>query len=109
LLWTGFLPFTYLMGDEAPLLNALWLGLLLLPAGYWLGRATDRRRGMIWLVLIVGLGLGILAPLAGLSASPPLEWLGSLLGGAVGLAAGAATGRRGAKAVPDPLVTPTPT
>ncbi|MEO8636485.1 MAG: VanZ family protein [Gemmatimonadales bacterium] len=109
LLWTGFLPFTYLMGREVPILNALWLGAMLLPMGYWLGRATDRRRASLWLVLIVGLGLGLLAPLAGLSASPPLEWLGSLLGGAAGLAAGAATARRGPVASSGPLVTSTPT
>ncbi len=106
LLWTGFLPFTYVMGSETAPLNALWLGLLLLPAGYWLGYATDRGRAMLWLGLTVGLGLGILAPLAGLSASPPLEWLGSLLGGAAGLGAGAATRRRGALTVPGPTVTP---
>ena len=94
LLWTGFLPFTYLIAPEAPLFNALWLGIMLLPAGYWLGRTPDVRRAVIALVLIVGLGLGVLAPLAGLSPSPALEWLGSLAGGAVGLLSGAATGLR---------------
>ena len=109
LLWTGFLPFNYLMGGEAPIFNALWLGLLLLPAGLWLGRGTGPGRAALWLVLIVGLGLGLLAPLAGLSASPPLEWLGSLLGGAVGLATGAASVRRETRAASAPPMIPTPT
>ncbi|MDZ4864190.1 MAG: VanZ family protein [Gemmatimonadota bacterium] len=107
LLWSGFLPFTYVMGPETAPLNALWLGLLLLPAGYWLGHATDRRRALLWLGLIVGLGLGILAPLAGLSASPLLEWLGSLVGGAAGLRAATASRGRGAMAPPEPRITPT--
>ncbi len=94
LLWTGFLPFTYVLGADTRPLNALWLGLLLLPAGYWMGCATDRRRAMLWQVLIVVLGLGLLAPLAGLSFSPALEWLGSLAGGAAGLLAGAPSASR---------------
>jgi hypothetical protein len=51
----------------------------------------------------------VLVPLAGLAPPPPLEWLGSVLGAALGGVAGALTLRGDTEPVRSPLLTTTPT
>jgi len=94
--WTGLLPFPYLIGPEAALVTALWLGALMLPAGYWLGSGGGRAGSLGWIVVVTGLGLVGATALAGLPPGGWSEWLGSLTGGAAGWMLGRWADGRGA-------------
>lgn len=81
LLWSGLVPFRPLLGELASVWSGLWLGVLLLPAAWWAGRAGAHG---------VAFGLGAVLALVlvsralGLSLPAPAEALGSLAGGAAG-------------------------
>jgi hypothetical protein len=68
--WSGLLPFDYAFGPEVYLLSALWLGGLLLPAGYWAGRSPSPPLVLV-LALLGAAGLALLPRLSGL---PPAHW-----------------------------------
>jgi len=100
--WTGLLPFGHVVWAHAPLVTALWLGVLLLPAGYWLGRGCGAGAGLAGLALTTILGLAVLAPAAGLPLAAASEFLGSGLGAAAGWLAGRAAGARRRERPRDP-------
>lgn len=64
--------------------EAFFLGVLLLPAGYWVAWASRRGGAVLVLCLPVALGLGIATRLAGIPPGAPSLWAGSLLGGLAG-------------------------
>jgi len=86
--WTGLLPFHHQIGSEAALVTALWLGALLLPAGYWLGASEWSRIGPLAIAAVVSLGLAGATSLAGLPVAGWNEWLGTLVGAALGWSLG---------------------
>jgi VanZ like family len=82
--WSGLLPFEHPLGGLTGLANAVWLGGLLFPAGFWLGAGRRGRLALFLLLGIVAIGLGVLAPAAGLAVAPWGEWAGSVAGGLAG-------------------------
>lgn len=81
LLWSGLLPFRPLLGELAPVWSGLWLGVLLLPAAWWAGRAGAH--GMAFGLGAV-LALLLVSRVLGLPLPAPAEALGSLAGGVAG-------------------------
>lgn len=77
-------PFVRRITPGSWLVEALVLGLLLLPAGYWVAWATPRAGAVLVLGLPLSLGLGIATRLAGIPLGAPSLWAGSLLGGLAG-------------------------
>ncbi len=77
-------PFVRRITPTSWVVEALALGLLLLPAGYWVAWATRRGSAVLVLGLPVSLGLGIATRLAGIPPAAPSLWAGSLLGGLLG-------------------------
>lgn len=82
--WTGLLPFRHQIGPEAALVTALWLGVLIAPAGYWLGAGSRNPLQLAWLGLVVLLGLAGATSLAGLPVAAGSEWVGSAAGALLG-------------------------
>lgn len=105
---SGWALLLYVDSVPAPvkaLASALWLALLLLPAGFWLRRGPASAAALV--VAVAALGLA--PPVFGLLPTPPLQWLGA----AAGLVCGAAL--RGALSAcvapfrhPAPLAAPAP-
>jgi hypothetical protein len=81
LMWWRLQP-----GREFRALTALWLGVLILPAGYWAGFIRRPVWGLGGVATTLAAGLAVLPFLTGY---PPLhwsEWLGGFLGAALGWA-----------------------
>lgn len=81
--WALLLPYDYALGPEAGALTALWLLGMLLPLGWWGGRAGGRSPWAMGLLLLAGVaGLRVLLDF---EPAPLLEWLGAGAGLALGL------------------------
>jgi hypothetical protein len=87
--WATLLPAPLAISIEWHVMNALWLGVLVIPAIYWWLRA---RPGRGWLEGAGAVGsVLLLAPLlAGIAPSSASDWMG----GAIGLITGALLARR---------------
>ena len=84
--WTMVLPGGIEPGVPLRLAGALWLGGLLIPAGYWAGR-TERPGRALSAVSLAGLGgLGLVPLLTGYAPAHWSEWLGVCAGIALGWA-----------------------
>ena len=85
LLWASLVPYHPVLGPLAALWSGLWLGVLLIPAGYWAGRTP-----MPWWLTAAGgvAGLWLLSGLAGLATPPAAEWIGTAAGGLAGTGLG---------------------
>ncbi|HYK09542.1 MAG TPA: VanZ family protein [Gemmatimonadales bacterium] len=81
--WSVLIYPESLPGWLRTLLGALWVGGMLLPAGYSIGTKT----GAALTILIIAIGLGGVPPFVGLLRTPTLEWAGALAGLGVGFAA----------------------
>ncbi len=86
--WALLLPFHYSMGPERRLASAAWSAALLLLLGYWAARAG----GAAPLLLggLAALALAGLPRVFGMDPLPWSDWLGTALGGMIGLACGRA-------------------
>jgi hypothetical protein len=85
--WSALMPFRYPVYDEWTLFNPLWLAGLILPVGYWFGRAAPRAGlGLTMLALVTGLALVPLLADAAPTTHP--EWAGGAAGAALGWAVG---------------------
>lgn len=86
--WSFFIPWGYTLGANSPFLSMLWLGGLLIPIGYWAARAGRFVESVAVAGVSVLLGL-LIVPIA-MHGSPAgwLEWVGSVLGVAIGLMVG---------------------
>ena len=73
-------------GARLQVVTALWLGALLLPAGYWAGFATRAAGTIGGLAAVVLAGLGLIPALAGVDPVHWSEWAGAGAGVAVGWA-----------------------
>lgn len=84
LVWSGLVPYEIAIDQRMEWINAIWLGALLLPAGYWL---RGVRRRPVWLVALgaaAAAGLAVLVWRAGLAAPSSWEWSAVLLGPTAG-------------------------
>jgi hypothetical protein len=70
-------------GWTLALLNTLWVAGCLLGAGYWTGRAGERR-SLYMPIALAAAGLLIIPLMTGLQATPILEWIGAVGGFMVG-------------------------
>jgi hypothetical protein len=92
--WVFFAPFVHGLGRRSPAYTALWLGALVVPAGYWTARwlgdaaGTTARTRALWLPALLALGLGVLPSLSGASVASGSEWAASVLGTSLGWACG---------------------
>jgi VanZ family protein len=92
--WAAMLPFRYPVQVEWLLLNPLWLAGLILPVGYWFGRAGPVA-GLVATMAVLAVGL-LAAPLvAGSAPTVGVEWIGALGGAALGWGAGTRSRGRG--------------
>ncbi len=83
--WTLLMPFSPALGASASLISALWLSLLLLPLGYWQGRA---RSGGLWLAVALVGGLTLLPLALSTGMAGVGDWAGALAGVLLGSVAG---------------------
>jgi hypothetical protein len=73
-------------GPEFRMLTALWLGALILPAGYWAGFTRRPVLGLGAVAATLAAGLGVVPFLTGYPPPHWSEWLGGFLGAALGWA-----------------------
>jgi hypothetical protein len=67
-------------------LTAVWLGILIFPAGYWAGYVSRPVWGLGGVAATLVAGLGVLPALTGYPPAHWSEWLGGSLGAALGWA-----------------------
>jgi hypothetical protein len=79
LAWVAFLPTAFPVWDEWMLFNALWLAMLLVPAGYWLGRVPGSR-GLLYGGAAATVALFAFPLLIGGAPTQWSEWVGSACG-----------------------------
>ncbi|MEJ7812135.1 MAG: VanZ family protein [Gemmatimonadaceae bacterium] len=92
--WSLILPFEHIFWPQAVRFTMLWLGALLLPAGYWMasaalghrerGRGRPAARTVITIGAVLGVGLAALPIALDLPPSGASEWGGSFGGLAAG-------------------------
>lgn len=84
--WINLLWWRLQPGTRLRTLAAMWLGVLMLPVGYWAGFVGRPAWG--WGVVAASLvaGLGVLPLVAGYAPTPWAEWLGGSLGAILGWA-----------------------
>jgi VanZ family protein len=85
--WASMLPFRYAIWNEWLLLNPLWLAGLILPVGYWFGRASPWAGLTVTTVALVA-GLALVPLLADAAPTTHPEWAGGAGGAALGWAVG---------------------
>jgi VanZ like family len=84
--WMLLFPIPIAPGTPLRFVAALWLGALVLPAGYWAGLAARPAKAIGALGGVVIAGLGLIPALAGFDPVHWSEWLGAGAGVAVGWA-----------------------
>jgi hypothetical protein len=86
LAWSTVMWWRLQPSGEFRALTALWLGLLIFPAGYWAGFVRRPPWGLAVVAATLGAGLGLLPALTGYRPAEWSEWLGGLLGAVLGWA-----------------------
>ncbi len=89
--WALLLPYEYALGAEAGLLTSLWLFGLLLPLGWWAGRAGPL--GVPGAAALVVAGIAGTRVILAFDPAPAGEWLAAGSGALLGLALAAALRR----------------
>jgi hypothetical protein len=84
--WTLLFPVAITPGALLRIVAALWLGGLILPAGYWAGLAARPAAVLGALGAVVIAGLGLVPTLGGFDRVHWSEWVGTGGGAAVGWA-----------------------
>ena len=80
--WSVFAYSLGKVGGVVPVLDAIWWVILLFPAALWRRSSRDT----LLLALAALLGVGVVPPAAGLGAAGWTEWIGALVGVALGTA-----------------------
>ena len=75
--WTLLFPIPMAPGAPLRIAAAIWLGALLLPAGYWAGLAARPAGAVGALGAVVIAGLGLVPALAGFDPAHWSEWVGA--------------------------------
>jgi hypothetical protein len=84
--WTSLVWRRLEPGPALRILTGLWLGLIILPAGYWAGFLRHRAWGPGAVTAVLVAGLGLLPSLTGYPPAHWSEWLGGFLGAILGWA-----------------------
>jgi hypothetical protein len=69
--WAAISPLKFVLGRKVKLLTALWVGVLVLPLGFWAARLP--RPGAALGALTGAIGAGLLA-IPAVAAAPPSQW-----------------------------------
>ena len=83
--WSFFVPWDQWLGPDSAFVSMVWLGALLIPAGYWMGLASrgGGGRGLILVFICVAsvvATVALIPTIFGLPASPSSEYVSALLG-----------------------------
>jgi hypothetical protein len=97
--WTSMLPSRFPMAEEWLLVNPVWLAGLMLPVGYWFGRAAPWR-GLGLTALTLSIGLALVPLVADTAWTTRPEWMGAAAGAVLGWAWGTWSRRRSAWVTP---------
>jgi hypothetical protein len=84
--WSTLIWWRLQAGPEFRALTALWLGVLILPAGYWTGFSRRPVWGLGGVAATLAAGLAVVPFLTGYPPPHWSEWLGGFLGAALGWA-----------------------
>jgi hypothetical protein len=84
--WSALVWWRLQPGPKLRMFTALWLGALILPAGYWAGFIRHPARGWGAIVATLATGLAVIPFLTGYPPAHWSEWLAGLLGAALGWA-----------------------
>jgi VanZ like protein len=84
--WTAVPPMKFVLGRRVRLLTALWVGVLVLPLGYWAAALPRRYAPAVALPGVVAAGLLVLPTVTRSPPSDWTEWMGALTAAAVGWA-----------------------
>jgi hypothetical protein len=84
--WSNLMWWRLQPGPEFRALTALWLGILMLPTGYWAGFIRRPVWGLGGVAATLAAGLAVLPFLTGYPPPHWSEWLGGFLGAALGWA-----------------------
>jgi hypothetical protein len=84
--WSAILPWGIQPSRRLRLATALWIAGLILPAAYWAGFVTRPAWGAAGVAAALAAGLGALPGLTGYAPAHWSEWVGGLLGAALGWA-----------------------
>ena len=93
--WSLLMPFPHAHGDGTDWLTAAWVFVWMLPLGYWALRC--RPAALAGGVGVLAVGLAVIPLLFGLRPGAVPEWLGGVIGLAIGAAISARAGRAAAK------------
>ena len=91
--WVSLSPWERAVDHAARALTALWLGGLLLGAGYWTARAWNAVATAAWLGGLLLAGLALLPFCFGFQPAHWSEWVGSAVGAGTGVVAAGWAGR----------------
>jgi VanZ like protein len=86
MVWGLVIPFHYAFGPEAGLLTMLWVGVLLVPLGYWSARSGRPLAASIVVGLALAGAFGLMPRLGGMDPMPWREWIAAAAGFAAGWA-----------------------
>jgi hypothetical protein len=84
--WSSLVWWRLRPGPKLRILTALWLGALILPAGYWAGFIRHPARAFGGIAATLATGLAVIPYLTGYPPAHWSEWLGGFLGTALGWA-----------------------
>jgi hypothetical protein len=84
--WSSLVWWRLRPGPRLRIFTALWLGALILPAGYWAGFIRHPVLGMGGIAATLATGLAVIPFLTGYPPAHWSEWLGGFVGAALGWA-----------------------
>jgi hypothetical protein len=84
--WSSLIWWRLQASPEFRMLTAIWLGALILPAGYWAGFTRRPAWGLGGVIATLAAGLALVPFLTGYPPPHWSEWLGGVLGAALGWA-----------------------
>jgi hypothetical protein len=84
--WSSLMWWRLHASSEFRILTAVWLGALILPAGYWAGFIRRPTWGLVGVAATLAAGLVLVPVLTGFPPPHWSEWLGGALGAGLGWA-----------------------
>jgi hypothetical protein len=84
--WAAISPIKFVLGRKVRLLTAVWVGALVFPLGFWAAALARREVALAALAGAVAAGLLVLPATTGAPPSHWTEWMGAILGAALGWA-----------------------
>jgi hypothetical protein len=87
MVWGAVVPFAYAFGPEAKILTMMWVGIFMVPLGYWGSLSERPLAALIVIALAVASGFGLMPHLGGMGSIPWREWVAAAAGVGAGWAA----------------------